>query len=108
MSPRQHASDGVFIASDRLTYARRNASLHARLSARQPKATSGASASRYSRAEERDRSGLGASRFREGRVVMAEEGEEFRVLFSGLVWWGELPTAEPLFDPAATTEIPTA
>ncbi len=57
-------------------------------------------------AEERNRSGLGASRFREGRVVTAE-GEVLRVSYNGRVWRGEWPTAKLLFDPSAATEIPT-
>ncbi len=64
-----------------------------------------AASARY--AEERDGSGLGASRFPEGRVLTAE-GEALRVSYNGRVWRGVWPTAELLFDPAATTEIPTA
>ena len=51
-------------------------------------------------ATERDRSGLGASRFREGRVVTAE-GEVLRVSYNVRVWRGVWPNAELVYDPAA-------
>ncbi len=57
-------------------------------------------------AAERDRSGLGASRFREGRVESAD-GETLRISYNARIWRGEWPTAELLFDPAAAA-IPTA
>ncbi len=54
-------------------------------------------------AEERDRSGLGASRFREGRIVTVD-GEELRVSYNARIWRGEWPNAELVYDPAAATE----
>ena len=56
-------------------------------------------------AEERNRSGLGASRFREGLVVTAE-GEALRVSYNGRVWRGDWPAAELVFEPGAARSDP--
>ena len=53
-------------------------------------------------AKERDRSGLGASRFCEGRVVTAE-GEVLRVSYNGRVWRGVWPDAELVSEPGVAS-----
>ena len=64
-------------------------------------ASLGEASARY--ATERDRSGLGASRFPEGRVTTAS-GEDLRVSYNGRVWRGDWPTAELVYDPATDAQ----
>lgn len=57
-----------------------------------------AASARY--ADERDRSGLGASRF-PGGVLVTADGERLRISYNGRVWRGEWPDAELEYDPAS-------